>query len=157
VTAETLRNTQWEISGTAKRYVEATEDYIGAIVATSGLMVFGDIESDEPCATGTIAPTMATNEVGVDVVVAGSSGVFTLGGCTLKGKKFVSTSGTVVITPPPGAPAGNIENFGGDMENKITFKKNTFTGSITYTNGDTGVATVVNITGKLLDKFPDQP
>lgn len=147
ITAETLVNTEWEISGTGKYYVCETGDYpgdyLGSMIGAVGLAIFYDTE-----VVGTIAPIVVTG----GGVIVGASGTFILEEYTLKGNTLSSTKGSIVIDHPQ---AGNLESFEGDMEAVLKFtKKGTFKGTVNYTNLDKCEDNVITFSGQLMGQFP---
>jgi hypothetical protein len=151
ITAETLVNTEWEISGTGKYYSCETGvnpgEYLGSMVGSVGLAIFSGTE-----VLGTIAPMVVTG----GGVIVGASGTFILYDYTLKGNKLSSTEGSIVINHPDW---GELENYPRDeMEAVLKFtKKGTFKGTVKYTN-DKCEDNVITFSGKMMGQFPsDEP
>lgn len=147
ITAETLVNTEWEISGTGKYYSCETGEYLGSMVGAVGLAIFGGTE-----VLGTIAPMVVTG----GGVIVGASGTFILSGYTLKGNKLSSTQGSIVINLPG---VSGFERYLGAMETVLKFtKKGTFKGTVKYTNPDKCEDNVITFSGKMMGQFPsDEP
>lgn len=143
ITKAYLVGTEWEIKGTGRDYDCDTGEYLGSMVGGIGLAVFGD-----PEATGTVAPMVST-DMGV---VAGARADYILDDYTVSANTVRSDSGSVEISAPG---VGVIEEYEGPIDAVFKFTKNTiFTGTVQYTDDVRCVETIINVSGRMLGRFP---